>query len=595
MLEGLRRHAPWIIIVIAAVFILSMAIGGISSIFVKNPYKYVGVIEGVKITYPEYQEYLKATYANYIEQNPDTELDDQIIQQLNDQTWNQLVQRILFDKEIKKRRIKVSEKDVIEALKNPPDDIKQWEQLHTDGQFDIDIYNNLLFENPNFAAYMEQRTRGMLPYDKLYEDVRSELILTEEQVREEYFKENDKAKADIIFFEPRLIDTVEITAEDLQEYYEKHIEDYKRGPARKYKFVKIDLAPSEADKIATKAKIDSLYNALLTGEDFEDLARRFSHDPSAPKGGDLGYFEEGKMVPEFSNKAFSMKVGDLSEPVESQFGWHIIKVTGKRNSPEGKPMVKASHILLKNEASDQTKQNQEFLIYDLYERAQKIGLEKAAAELAYEVQETREFYQDAKFISGIGRDEGQVEFAFSNKVGKLYEPFKSENDSYFLAEISYNVGDHYLPLEDVESRVRRYVEQEKKLEKVFELAEKFVSENSEKDYFEAARKADIKIVEADGIVADKMISGIRFDSILNETILNLEIGQLSSLIKGEFGAYIALVKDRQKPDMELFETQKEQIYQEKLTTKKEEYLNNWYKELLDNAKIVDSRNIFFNN
>jgi len=107
MLEGMRRHASWIILVVAAIFILSMAIGGISSIFTTNPYKYLGIIDKRKITFDEYRDMLGNAYENYAAQNPEGEIDDTVAQQLNDQTWNQLVQASLLNKAIKKRRIKI--------------------------------------------------------------------------------------------------------------------------------------------------------------------------------------------------------------------------------------------------------------------------------------------------------------------------------------------------------------------------------------------------------------------------------------------------------------------------------------------------------
>jgi parvulin-like peptidyl-prolyl isomerase len=92
-----------------------------------------------------------------------------------------------------------------------------------------------------------------------------------------------------------------------------------------------------------KKKADELYTKAAAGEDFAKLAKQYSQDPgSAANGGDLGYFAKGKMVPAFEEAAFALKVGEISKPVRTVYGYHIIKVTDKKDG-----QVKASHILIK--------------------------------------------------------------------------------------------------------------------------------------------------------------------------------------------------------------------------------------------------------
>ena len=82
--------------------------------------------------------------------------------------------------------------------------------------------------------------------------------------------------------------------------------------------------------VQTEAKANALKNMLNEGEDFAYLARQYSLCPSRSIGGDLGYFKRGQMVKEFENAAFSLPVGEVSDPVQTQFGWHLIKVIDKR-------------------------------------------------------------------------------------------------------------------------------------------------------------------------------------------------------------------------------------------------------------------------
>jgi peptidyl-prolyl cis-trans isomerase C len=85
--------------------------------------------------------------------------------------------------------------------------------------------------------------------------------------------------------------------------------------------------------VATKQEADANVAELEKGADFAELAKTKSTGPSSSKGGDLGYFKKSAMVPEFADVAFSLKPGEVSEPVKTQFGWHVIKLDDRRKSP----------------------------------------------------------------------------------------------------------------------------------------------------------------------------------------------------------------------------------------------------------------------
>lgn len=82
--------------------------------------------------------------------------------------------------------------------------------------------------------------------------------------------------------------------------------------------------------VNTKQEANNLMNQLRSGASFEQLAQKHSQCPSGKNGGDLGFFGKGKMVPAFETAAFNMEIGQVSQPIQTQFGYHLIKVTGKR-------------------------------------------------------------------------------------------------------------------------------------------------------------------------------------------------------------------------------------------------------------------------
>ena len=130
----------------------------------------------------------------------------------------------------------------------------------------------------------------------------------------------------------KLLGTVEVNDADAKAFYNENKEDFNKPEQVKASHILIKVAPTATpeEKTAAKAKIDGLLKQVKAGGDFAALARENSDCPSKTNNGDLGFFEKGSMVPEFANAAFSMKAGQVSNVVETQFGYHIIKVTDRK-------------------------------------------------------------------------------------------------------------------------------------------------------------------------------------------------------------------------------------------------------------------------
>ena len=595
MFESMRKHAKIVIYIVAFIFIVGMGLMGITQIL--TPKQYAGTIGKVKITPQEFSEQFKNAMYNYQVQNPDKELTDAIHKQVSDQTWNQLITRTIYNSEIKRRRIKVSTDEVAEKLKNdPPDAVKNLEGLMTNGKFDNEKYMEFLTTDDQFGMQVEAIITSNLPYEKLMDEIYAEAEVTEEDVKQEYIDKNNKVDAEVLFFDPNVLtdEEIEFTDEDLMAYYDEQKEEkYKRDPSCKYKYVRVKAEPSIADSMSAKTKADSIYNLVIGGADFAKAAIDFSEGPSAPKGGDLGFFAKGKMVKEFSDVAFALKKGEISKPVKSQFGWHIIKRFGKRKTDKGEEEIQASHILFKVEASEETKQKLELLAYDLYELAGEKGLDVAGEELAYKVEESREFMEDGKYLPGVGEAEDMVKFAFKNKVGELAEIKQLNNGDYIIGEISDKLGVHYQDFEEIKSQIEYQVKRTKKVEKSIVTATEFLAETKPEDIFKLGKKRNWKVEEAKGIALESRITSVGKSEALNTAMLALEDGQATELITDDQGAYYALISKRYHPDMEKFEAEKEKLIEKAQTKAETDHLNEWYKEQVEKANVVDNRSEFF--
>jgi len=123
-----------------------------------------------------------------------------------------------------------------------------------------------------------------------------------------------------------------VSDEEVKAFYESHPDSFKQPEEvqASHILIKVDSQADESQKMAARKEIEGIQLKVQKGEDFGALAREFSQGPSSTKGGDLGYFRRGQMVKPFEDMAFSLAPGEVGPIVETQFGYHLIKVTGKR-------------------------------------------------------------------------------------------------------------------------------------------------------------------------------------------------------------------------------------------------------------------------
>ncbi|MBL7108533.1 MAG: peptidylprolyl isomerase, partial [Candidatus Cloacimonetes bacterium] len=527
MLNKMRSMARPIIWAIAIIFVGGMALMGIGKIF--SPKNYVGVIAGEKIKYQKYHEMLKNSYDNFVQNAESSEINPETYRELNDQTWNQLVQSIIFDNAIKKINLKISPKKIADKILNePPEMLKQNPNLQTDGKFDNAKYYQAL-QNPQtgLKLWLESYFSQLALYEKLMEFVSSSVIVSDAEIEKDYTDKNTKATADIIVFSTDLTDSVNVTEIEEKEYYNEHKDDYKKDPQRKLKYIKIPLKPGPADIKTAENLIDEIYKSVLDGDNFAELAKDYSDCPSADKGGDLGFFGHGKMDKAFEEAAFSMEIGEISEPVKSSFGWHIIKITDIR-SEEEKKEVKASHILVEEKVGAETRNNLEKIAFDFYEQCQEDSFEVVAKNFNYEIKETSEFSEKSQYLPGIGKNKTLIDFAFSNKKYEVSKPYQITSGDYFIAMISYKIGEHFDPFENVKDVIKSKIELEKKMGFLANIADSISANISSEKFSEIAGKNDLEIVNAKLTKKSNYIRGVGRENDLIKIILSLKkVGKIS--------------------------------------------------------------------
>lgn len=173
----------------------------------------------------------------------------------------------------------------------------------------------------------------------------------------------NKAKESLLinFAIQKAVENVNVTDSDAKSYYDANKDKFVTGPMLNASHILVDNEESAKN----------IKNQIVNNEiTFEDAAKKYSKCPSSERGGNLGDFAKGQMVPEFENACFSMNAGDISEPVKTEFGYHIIRLNSKTDSQpinfeNIKPQIKEHLIADKQKSAYQSKINQLKILYQV--------------------------------------------------------------------------------------------------------------------------------------------------------------------------------------------------------------------------------------
>ena len=342
------------------------------------------------------------------------------------------------------------------------------------------------------------------------------------------------------------------------------------------------------DDAKNLAEAEQIYNQLKSGASFEQLAKEKSGDKSnSEKGGELGWFSKGMMVPEFEKACFDAKIGEINKPVKTSFGYHIIKVTGKSD----KRFV-LEKIVAPIKPSAATKDSKFSLAQDFSYVADKNGFEKEADLMKYKVTETSQFNKDAVYIPGIGQNKKLVDWAFDNSKGKVSEPVKLQS-GYFVVMVSDIISEGARPFNDVKALIKPTVLREMKYAKAKQILED--ASGKLNGNLAIAPSLNNKIsVDTSGLF---MIAGsipkIGRDYAFMEKAISLNPGQVSGIVKGQRGYYLIKLLSKTPFDNTSYQAQRNQIRDNILQEKKSSFFNQWLAKIKKDAKVVDNRSKFF--
>ncbi|MBL4660649.1 MAG: peptidylprolyl isomerase, partial [Alcanivoracaceae bacterium] len=261
-----------------------------------------------------------------------------------------------------------------------------------------------------------------------------------------------------------LLENIEISDEELQTYYDAKKDTLKTSEKRKAQHILLPVSNNEDE---VKGEILKVASRISNGEDFAEVAKEVSQDPgSAKNGGDLGWVSKGDMVEAFDEKLFSMKAGEISEPVLSSFGYPIIKLS-EIKTPEIQPLEELKDTLITELKEEQAEQ--EFLskaddLYTIIIDADNV-LELAAENSGLTLKSTELFARGRG--TGAAANENFAVTAFSDAIkvdGEISEMIDLGENHIAYIHILEHQPPVIKPLEDVSEAINNKLKSEKSLE-----------------------------------------------------------------------------------------------------------------------------------
>ncbi len=560
----------------------------------------IAKINGQDVKFAEY----KQIEESYLKNSDQKDFSGVKSAELRQKAWNDFVKMIVVRQELDKQHIVVSQEQVYDQiLNNPLPELRNQEQFMTNGVFDQKKWEEFI-KNPNpqmqnFYKMIENAYEGRMPAELLQNRVGNSVYLSEFELQEIYRQSSLKVqvkylKAATNDFMPA--DSL-ITDEEIKNYFNENPNDFpKSAEQRSFDYVLFSTAPTSRDSSLALDDINYAMTQLDNGIAFEEVAKNYSEDTTADKGGDLGYFGRGKMAPEFEEAAFNAGIGEIVGPVKTKFGYHIIKVVDKKKEKKEITEVKASHILVKFKTYPSTYEDAHYNAVNFKDEMYRNGNDAAgfritAEKLGIKIMESN-FTQKTDRTNELGIIPGLGDFLFNNEPGTISSIMVC-NSGYAILKLKEIKPEKEKTLDEVKKSIIYKIRQKKGLEIAYDKLvgiKDEVTDTLTMNTAAAGNKMKTGISNKFGV--DGYVDNVGVDRVMYETGMSLNIGQLSSPFKGVQGAYIIYLLDKDEFDQKKYDAEKSALRQKHETYLQRQMIEEWLSGLVDRAEVIDYRGLY---
>lgn len=567
----------------------------------------VAKVAGKPITSAEFGRVYRRMYETYQQIYGANGQNEAMLRQLGieQQALNQLISRYAVEYKAAEMGLSVPSTELAESIAR---------LFQENGQFiGTERYKQLLQANNLSTQEFEESMRRDLLADKFRAILTDGIVAAPTEVRQQFLDTNQESRVRYVVFDPAEMKLDAVTDEELQKYFTDHQEEFRVPEERKVKYLVANVDPLKLelteemiaeelpganaeeqvrarhilislgeDEDAAKAKATDLLNQLRAGADFEKLARENSEDPgSAARGGDLGFFGRGQMVPEFENAAFDLAQGQISDLVRTAYGFHIIQTLEKKEGGDA-----ARRSLAEFNARMKASQRQSAELATTLAAAIKGGksLDEAASENALTVQESGYFTQ-AQGLPSLGLSGADMQTVFSTAAGSVTDPLTAVNRKVLVEVV--DVKPSKIPeFAELKDELTSRYKEEQGGTVARDTAYQFFNAVGSAESFEAlAKQEGLSTTLTDYFKKGANVDDIlRFSPDMHGQVSNLAVGETGTPVYVA-GKYVVFqVAEKSEIDEALFEAEKAGIADQLNQRKRAEFYSAYVENLLEELR-----------
>ena len=604
MLSLMRKHAgTWMIKVILGAIVIVFVFWGVGS-WTSQRSGRVATVNGETIVLEDY----RTSYNRLLEQVRQSfgnNLNDDLIKslQLRKRAMDQVVDRLVLLQEARKLHLEVSDAELSRYIQNI-------EAFQTAGVFDTRRYMNILNSNRLTPEAFELSQRDAILLEKLNSFITDGIKISDSEAMEWYNYENAEVDIEYVLFSPDTYQNITPQTDEIDTYFAAHKESYKIDPELKVRYfhfkpetyadrvtisedevqdyyetnfeqfqvpntvearhilIKVGQEATPEEEQKARKRIEEIHELVKSGKDFAEMAKQYSEGPSKDEGGYIGEFEREAMVKPFADKAFEMKAGEISDPVRTQFGWHIIKVE-KVTEARTRTLDEADAEIRKKLTEDHSKSlafDEAETVYDAAYDGE--DLQSIATARKYTLQ-TTDFFSQRNPPKTIANGGQFSQAAFSLALEDISD-IQDLGDGYYIIQPLEKKAAAIPELETVRDRVIEDLIKEKQDEMAKKEADSLLADlKAGAALAEAAKKSNLTPASTGFFKRNDSIPEIGYEAEISKIAFQLsDQNRLPEAVaKSQKGYYVVLFKARTDAAVENFDSQKAEIKQRLLQQK----------------------------